>query len=142
MNRGVYAPLEGMIVMKIQNVVSAVCGTIIKIAVAVVVVAFIYNTAMKGYDFGYRVFDQEPVSLGEGRTVTVSVTENMSVSEMGNMLYEKGLIKDTTLFLAQYYLSEFRESIKPGIYELNTSMTPEEMFEVMATQTEKEGSGS
>ena len=125
--------------MKASNIVGAVFGTIFKVAVAIVVVILIYKGAMMGYDFGYRIFDQEPMTAGEGRTVSVAVTENMSAAEMGQMLKDKGLIEDTWLFLAQYYLSEFQKDIKPGIYDLSTSMTVEEMMEIMATQEEEAG---
>lgn len=128
--------------MKVSNIVGAVFSTIFKVAVAIVVVILIYKGAMMGYDFGYRIFDQEPMTTGEGRTVSVAVTENMSATEMGQMLKEKGLIEDTWLFLAQYYLSEFQKDIKPGIYDLSTSMTVEEMMEIMATHEEEEAGGS
>ena len=82
------------------------------------------------------------MTLGEGRTVTVTIKENMSVKEIGELFLQKGLIKDTTLFMAQYYLSEFREGVKPGTYELSTSMTVEEMMETIANwvdETEEDG---
>lgn len=128
--------------MKAGNVISAMFGTMLKIVITVAVVLLIYKGAVTGYEFGYRIFKQEPMSLGEGRTVTVTVTENMSAQEMGEMFLQKGLINDTTLFLAQYYLSEFQKDVKPGIYELSTSMTVEEMMEVMATWQEEEESDS
>lgn len=123
--------------MKITNIVGAVFGTVFKVAVAAAVVILIYKGAMAGYDFGYRIFEQEPMATGEGRTVTVAITEDMSAIEMGQMLKEKGLIEDTRLFFAQYYLSEFQKDIQPGIYELSTSMTVEEMMEIMAAGTEE-----
>lgn len=123
--------------MKITNIVEAVFGTVFKVAVAVAVVILIYKGAMAGYDFGYRIFEQEPMTTGEGRTVTVAITEDMSAVEMGQMLKEKGLIEDTRLFFAQYYLSEFQKDIQPGIYELSTSMTVEEMMEIMAADKEE-----
>jgi len=128
--------------MKIYRLVGAVFGTIIKITIIVAAVLFIYKGALTGYDFGYRVFKQEPVALGEGRTVQVTVTEDMSVKAIGELFLKHGLIKDKLLFTAQYYLSEFREDVKPGTFELSTAMTVEEMMEIMATEVleEKEAS--
>ncbi len=128
--------------METNHIVSAVFGTILKIVFAMVVVAFIFRGAMVGYEFGYRVFKQQPMALGEGRTVTVRVTEDMTPTQMGELFQKNGLIDNTTLFLAQYYLSEFRENVKPGTYELSTSMTVEEMMEIMATYTEEEDGDS
>ncbi len=128
--------------MKTNNIVSAIFGTILKIVFAMVVVAVIFRGSMAGYEFGYRVFKQQPMALGEGRAVEVKVSEDMTPKQMGEMFLEKGLIKDTTLFMAQYYLSEFREKVKPGTYVFSTSMTVEEMMEIMATHTEEEESES
>ena len=128
--------------MESNHIVSAVFSTVLKIIFAMVIIAFVFRGAMAGYEFGYRVFKQQPVALGEGRTVTVKVTEDMSPSQIGELFKKNGLINDSLLFLAQYYLSEFREGVKPGTYELSTSMTVEEMMEIMATQTEEEDSKS
>lgn len=131
--------------MNTRHLISAVCGTILKVAVTVVVVMLLYKGAIMAYDYGYRVFAEPPVAAGEGRAVTVTVTEKMTSSEMGEMLFSKGLIRDAKLFEVQFLLSEFRSDVKPGTYDLSTSMTVEEMLEVMARPVEdgevgKEGS--
>ena len=120
--------------MKITDVIVAVCGTIIKIALTIVAVVIIYRGAVKAYDYGYRIFQEEPVSSGEGYTITVTITEDMSAKEMGEMLADKGLIKDPQLFRFQYLLSEFREDLLPGEHDLSTAMTVEEMMEEMTKE--------
>ena len=75
-------------------------------------------------------------SSGEGRKITVTLTSDMSATEIGNTLQEKGLVRDGRLFALQYLLSEYKKDWKPGTYELSTAMTAEEMMEVMAGQTE------
>lgn len=128
--------------MNTKHLIGAVAGMIIKVVVAVLVVMLVYRGAMTAYDYGYRVFMEPAVSTGEGRTVAVTISKDMSPSQMGDLLYKNGLIKDPKLFLAQYWLSEFRKDIRPGTYELTTAMTAEEMMEVMATHpedTEAEG---
>lgn len=120
--------------MKITEVIVAVCGTIIKIAFAVVVVVVLYRGAAKAYDYGYRIFEEAPVSSGEGYTITVNITENMSAKEMGQMLADKGLIKDPQLFVFQYMFSEFKDDLLPGEHDLSTAMTVEEMMEEMTKE--------
>ena len=120
--------------MKITEVIFAVCGTIIKIAFAVVVVVVLYRGAAKAYDYGYRIFEEAPVSSGEGYTITVNITENMSAKEMGQMLADKGLIKDPQLFVFQYMFSEFKDDLLPGEHDLSTAMTVEEMMEEMTKE--------
>lgn len=130
--------------MKITDVIVAVCGTIIKIAFAVVVVVVLYRGAAKAYDYGYRIFEEAPVSSGEGYTITVNITEDMSAKEMGQMLADKGLIKDPQLFIFQYMFSEFKDDLLPGEHDLSTAMTVEEMMEEMTkekvTEAEPESS--
>jgi len=120
--------------MKITDVIVAVCGTIIKIAFAVVVVVVLYRGAVKAYDYGYRIFEEAPVSSGEGYTITVNITEDMSAKELGQMLADKGLIKDPQLFIFQYMFSEFKDDLLPGEHDLSTAMTVEEMMEEMTKE--------
>lgn len=124
--------------MNTKHLIGAVAGMIIKVVVAVLVVMLVYRGAMTAYDYGYRVFMEPAVSAGEGRTVSVTISKGMSPSQMGELLYKNGLIKDPKLFVAQYWLSEFRKDIRSGTYELTTAMTAEEMMEVMATHPEDE----
>lgn len=123
--------------MNTKHLISAVAGMIIKVVVAVLVVLLVYRGAMTAYDYGYRVFMEPAVSTGEGRTVTVTISKDMSGSAIGDILFKNGLIKDPKLFVAQYWLSEFRKDIRPGNYELTTAMTAEEMMEIMATHPEE-----
>jgi len=124
--------------MKYNNIVNAVLGTILKVAVTVAVIFLIYKGALFCYDYGYRVFMEPPVSAGEGRMVTVTVTEEMSPEEIGEMFEAKGLVREAKLFALQYRLSEYVKDVKPGEFELSTAMTAEEMMKVMATATEEE----
>ena len=127
--------------MKAWNIVSAVVGAIIRAAVAIAVVYLIYRGAVICYDYGYRIFTEPAISSGEGRTVTVAVTEEMSASDIGTLLENKGLIRDKYLFVLQYYLSEYRKDVKPGVFELSTSMTEEDMMKVMASAAEEDETG-
>lgn len=117
--------------MKPGNVIISVVGAIFRVAVTILAVYVIYQGALRCYDYGYRIFTEPAISSGEGRTVTVAITEDMSASDIGHLLENKGLIRDARLFIFQYYLSEYREDVKPGIFELSTSMTAEEMMEAM-----------
>ncbi|MDE6674610.1 MAG: endolytic transglycosylase MltG, partial [Acetatifactor sp.] len=110
------------------------CGMILKVVVAVVIIMAIYRGAITAYDYGYRVFEEPAMSAGEGRMISVTITENMSAKEMGQLFLSKGLIRDEKLFIVQYYLSEFRQDLKTGDFELSTAMTVEEMMEAMTKE--------
>ena len=124
--------------MKTSKLVAVVCSVILKVAVIVTVIFVIYRGAMLCYDYGYRIFAEPAISAGEGRSVTVTVTEDMSPKEIGTLLLSKGLIRDEKLFVLQYYFSEFQKEVKPGTFELTTAMTVEEMMEVMASQVSED----
>lgn len=123
--------------MKASSLIGAVLGMICKVAVTIFVVYAIYTGAMTCYDYGYRIFTEPAVSAGTGRMVTVAVTEEMNPLDMGELFESKGLVKDAKLFALQYILSEYREDFRPGVYDLSTAMTAEEMMEVMGTHTEE-----
>lgn len=120
----------------------AVLGVILRVVFVVLAVYFIYKGALSCYDYGYRIFAEPAVSPGEGRTITVAITEDMTPSQIGELFEKKGLVKDGRLFMLQYYLSEFKDDVKPGVFELSTSMTAEEMMEAMtatADEDDKQG---
>jgi UPF0755 protein len=91
---------------------------------------------MTGYEFGYRVFTEPAMEEAPGRDVMVLVKEDMSQREIADMLEEKGLIRDSSLFYLQLKLSAYSGKLLPGVYTLNTSMEPKEMMVVMATEPE------
>lgn len=124
--------------MDIKQLIGSAVETVIKIAVVVFLVTFVYDAAVKAYDYGYRVFAEDPVTVGEGRTISISVEASDSVRDIGKNLEEKGLIRDANLFFVQELLSEYHGEIKPGIYDLNTSMTSEEMMDIMSSEPEGE----
>lgn len=117
--------------MKPANIIISVVGAICRVAIIILAVYVIYQGALKCYDYGYRIFTETAISSGEGKKVTVAITGDMSASDIGHLLENKGLIRDANLFILQYYLSEYREDVKPGVFELSTSMTAEEMMEAM-----------
>ena len=117
--------------MKARDIVITVCETILKVAVIAVIVMFIYRGALLAYDYGYRIFEEAPMSEGEGREVVITIPEGMSSKEMGELLFMKGLIRDEKLFRIQYMLSEYKEELVPGTFILRTNMTVEEMLKAM-----------
>ena len=124
--------------MKVSSVISAVLGAIFRVVVVVAAAYYIYHGAMLAYDYGYRIFTEPAISSGEGRKITVSITSDMSPSDIGELFENRGLVRDGKLFVLQYYLSEFRKDVKTGTFELSTAMTAEEMMEVMASSQEEE----
>ncbi len=130
-------PKERRDFMNGKYLVGAVIEAVIKVIVIAVVVMFVFRTATTAYDFGYKVFADKPFSVSGGRTITVGIAESASVKDIAQMLEEKGLIEDARLFVVQELLSAYHGEILPGIYDLSTSMTAEEMLAVMSTPAEE-----
>lgn len=123
-----------------KYLVGAVIEAVFKVIVIAAVVMFVFRTSTAAYDFGYKVFADKPVSVSGGRTITVGIAESASVKDIAEMLEEKGLIEDAKLFVVQELLSGYHGEILPGIYDLNTGMTAEEMLAVMSTPVVEEES--
>lgn len=118
--------------MNAKQLLGAVSAMIIKTAAAVVIIIVVFRLAVSAYDFGYQVFADLPVSEGEGRTVSVVVTEGKSSRELSKELEEKGLINNAYVFFIQEQLSDdYKGKIQPGTYELSTAMNTEEMLQVL-----------
>ena len=125
--------------MKATSIIGAVCGAIFRIAAIVIVIFAIYRGAEICYDYGYRIFTEPAMTTQEGgRAVTVTVTSDMSAKDIGELFESRGLIRDAKLFVLQYYLSEHLADVRPGVFELNTSMTVEDMMAVMAEGADDE----
>lgn len=123
--------------MKLNKVIFKFVSLSFSILVMLLVVLGLVELGSFCYDFGYRVFTETPVDEEPGRDVVVQVTSDMSESEIGDMLEEAGLVRDSKLFYAQLKLSAYSGDLLPGIYTLNTAMTGKDMIVVMATGTEE-----
>lgn len=118
--------------MSARKVVMRVVSISFSILVIVLVIFALTRMGEYAYQFGYRVFTEEPMSTEEGSDVIVRIESDMDEVDIGNLLEEKGLVRDGILFLAQLKLSSYSNKLKPGVYTLNTSMTAKEMMQVMS----------
>jgi UPF0755 protein len=119
--------------MNFKKIGLGLLDTIVKVVFIIVVVMMINKYARVAYNYGYRIFNQVPVSSGTGRTVTVTVSEGDSASKIADKLAGVGLITDKRLFRLQEQFSDYHGMEAPGTYELSTAMTPEEMLQIMAS---------
>lgn len=125
--------------MNTKKIVAFVSSSVFKVIVWAAVIMLTVKTAYTAYDYGYRIFQEPPMSTtGVGREVVVTISENMEPREMGEMLLQKGLIRDANLFVLQYHLSEFKADLLSGEFTLSTAMTVEEMLESMTVLPEPE----
>ena len=124
--------------MNSKEVVVSIFTTVFLIVLAIIIVMLVYKWSLTAYEYGQRVFNEPPMTMGEGRTVTVIVEEGDGAKEIGATLEKNGLIRDAGLFRIQEMLSAYKDKMKPGAYELNTSMTTDEMMMIMSIEVEEE----
>ena len=122
--------------MKLKYVVGSTAQLIFKVVLFATIIMYIIQTAAAAYDYGYRVFTEPPLSYGEGRIISVYIEDGSSALDVGDMLQDKGLIRDGRLFMIQELLSEHHGNIQPGIYDLSTTMTAQEILEMIAQKPE------
>lgn len=116
-----------------KQFIVSVSTAAVKIIVLVLLVRFVTKTASEAYNFGYRIFSEEPVSGEPGITYTVELSEETTPKQVAQALEDYGLVRDKDLFYVQYLLSPHKDELMPGSYELSTAMTAEQMIEIMSS---------
>ena len=124
--------------MNSKEMVISIFATVFKVVLAVIIVMMVYKWSLVAYEYGTRVFNEPPMSAGEGRTITVVIEKGSTVSEIAQVLEKKGLIRDADLFRIQEMLSAYKGKLQAGTYELKTSMTTDEIMRIMAANIQDE----
>lgn len=106
---------------------------VVRILVYVLISLIIVYFGKTAYGLGYEVFNQTPVDVPENaKSVSVAITDDMSVMDIGELLQEKGLVEKPLVFWMQEKISDFRGEIEPGTYTLTTAQSVDEMLAIMA----------
>ena len=103
--------------------------------VIVVVVALVCATT--AYNFGTKIFSEKGVQDAPGTDLTITVSEGMTIDDLGEDLEEYQIIEDSTVFKVLSYVYSV-DSVKPGTYILNTSMSGEDIFKTIVAGPEEE----
>ena len=111
---------------------------LLRLAIVLLVIAAIWRVGQTGYDFAYHVVSDAAVDPEPGRDVKVSVTSDMGNKEIAKLLESRGLITDSRTFQIQLKLTDYDDKLKPGTYELNTSMTPRRIMKILAGEEKTE----
>jgi UPF0755 protein len=113
-------------------------GEIVKVVLIVVVIMFCVAMSHRAYEIGYNIFYEKALAEeGQGQSVEVTITDGMSVDQIGKLLKENGLIEDAEVFKYQERFSSYHGEIVPGTYTLSTEMTPSEMIKEMAESSDE-----
>lgn len=115
---------------EINKITTAIIRICTKLIVAALLVLLLYEAVAKGFSFGYQVFYSKAAEESPGRDVSVVLEDGTTIAEAAGLLKEKGLIENKFSFRFQSLFYEY-ETVYPGTYELNTSMTPKEILKLL-----------
>lgn len=118
-----------------RSFVLGLLDLMVKGFLVVFAIMLISKYASVAYRYGYNIYNQTPASQYDTRTVTITVTDTMSVMDIAELLENRSLVDDKYLFYLQERFSEYHGMIAPGTYELSPSQTPDEIIAVMCAST-------
>ena len=105
-------------------------GLIVKFMVAAAILSVLLLVAVKAYDFGKAVFDENPGTAENPRVVTFTVNEGDGVRQVAEALKEEKLIDSEWVFIVQKYF--YSAKLLPGEYRLNSNMTGTDILDILS----------
>lgn len=124
---------------EINKITTTIIGISVKLMVYALIILLLYEAVARGYAFGHEIFFAEAVDEAPGQDMVVQIDSEESVSEAAEFLAHKGLIKSEFAFIFQSKFYDY-ETIYPGTYTLNTSMTSKEILQLLNEKPETEDS--
>ena len=124
---------------KTSKVVDAASGKAFRRALIIGGVILLIVLGVVAYRFGYKLFAEKKLEETSGVNVEVTITEDMSKSDITDLLYDNGLIDNKLFFrirLSLYTSDSY--GILPGTYTLNTVMTSQQLIEAMSGKIDTE----
>lgn len=109
---------------------------IFRIVLYVCIAFLIFWAGKATYEFAYSIFNEQPMSPGDGEEVTVVIEDGSSVYKIGKTLQSRGLIESPVTFVIQEFLSIYHGDLKAGTYLLSTAYTPTRIMGVLAGDDE------
>lgn len=122
--------------MQTRRMVFRIVMFLLKLVLAVVIMAAIYRFGEYAYYFGHSLYDNAAMSDPPGKDVVVVLPEGSTVRQAAELLEARGLIKDPYVFLVQERLSRYHGQMQAGNYVLNTSQNAQEMLAILSGHKE------
>lgn len=118
--------------MNTKKAALTVLSIALKIVIIAVVAIGIFRLGSMAFSYGHAVFQEEAVDPMPGRTISVTVPDGASKTEIARLLEKKGLVEDWKLFYIQILCSKYSKTMKPGTYTLSTAMTPRQLMAALS----------
>lgn len=95
----------------------------------VLVIMFVVNFSKFAYNFSYQIFGEVTIDSEPGRDVAIQIKKGESTKNIASKLEINKVIVNKTSFYVKAKLE--KAVIMPGTYEVNSSMTYEEILSVI-----------
>ena len=122
---------------EINRITTAIIRISMKLIVYALIILLLYEAVIKGYAFGHQIFFAEAVEAEPGHDMTVTIEPDTSVNEAAKLLADDGLIGSEFAFIFQSKFYDY-DTVYPGVYDLNTSMTSKEILQALNVKPETE----
>lgn len=109
---------------KVLNVVNFIFGSLLNLAIAVVLIVVAYSVTVWAFDFGQGIFVEDDYEYRALEYVTVEIPEDASGRDIARILREHDLIGNEWLFYLNAVLNGSANHFLTGLsFELNTGMS-------------------
>ncbi len=114
---------------------STVIGLIINVGIVCFVIYLVPKVTTRAYqmakDFILQPSDEERIA----KEVSITIPSGSSTREIARILKENGLVTNSDLFTIKAMINEYDGTFKMGDYSLNTSMSEDEIMEILKQGT-------
>lgn len=118
---------------RISLAVISISGRLVFYALVAVLLV---TGARKGYEFGHSIFYSPGMEAEPGTDKTIVLNGDESVSDVGKLLLDAGLIRDDAAFSIQAFCYEYE--VKKGTFQLNTSLSSKEIIGILDEEPKEE----
>ena len=122
--------------MTTQKAVMRVTAILYRVVLTVAIILGLIYMGQTTYRFTRAVFSDSAMEEGPGRNVKIDIKEEVGTKKLAEVFEKNGLVEDALVFRIQMKMKNFEETVKPGTYEMNTSMSPSEMLNVLSETNE------
>ncbi len=111
------------------KVASFVMRLLLNIVFYILAIMLIVTASRKAYDFAYQLYGPVAVDEAPGREKPIQIRKGEGTMDVASKLELNRLVVDKNSF---YVKAKFQDAvIMPGTYMLNTSMTYDEILEII-----------
>lgn len=123
-----------------MKVISFLLQLSLNIIFYLVIVLLILMLTQKAYRFSYQVFGNEAADPKPGHERSIKITKGESTMDLASVLETNGLIVSKYSFYVKAKLT--KQVILPGKYIINSSMTYNEIFDVITKASNEDDTKS